>query len=155
MKKRNGNEQAFEYSYNINDACEKYSHDLLEFFKNALDGLVDEQVYFYEKKMMTMLMDQLKENEMRDVEGNVISKSVLKDLLKGFFRYKNTEQISALVKMAEEDSNAEGSRIEYLSLFLEEHEDSPDSFLNTIKMYIREERLNYANQIKEMLTSNR
>ena len=138
MKKRNNNEQAYEYSYNINDACEKYSHDLLEFFKNTLDGLVDEQIFFYEKKMMTMLMDQLKENEMKDVEGNVISKSVLKDMLRGFFRYKNSEQITALVKMAEEDSNADGSRIEYLSLFLDEHEESPDSFLNIIKQYIRE-----------------
>lgn len=67
--KKKYNNDAFEYSYNINDACEKYSNDVTEFFQHALQGVTDEQVYFYEKKMINILMDLLKENEMRDVEG--------------------------------------------------------------------------------------
>lgn len=67
--KKKYNNDAFEYSYNINDACYKYSTDLTEFFNQALQGAIDEQVYFYDKKMMNILMDFLKENEMKDIEG--------------------------------------------------------------------------------------
>ncbi|RNA16687.1 Translin-associated factor X-interacting 1 [Brachionus plicatilis] len=152
LKKKYIND-AFEYSYNVNDACEKYSTDLTEFFQHALQGFSDEQVYFYEKKMMNILLDFLKENEMRDIEGNVISKSVLKEVLRSFFRSKNMEHLNEVIQAAEQDSSSvDGSRIEYLSLFAEENEDNSNSFLNMVKKFIKEERLNFANQISDSLS---
>lgn len=66
------------------------------------------------------------------------------------------EQLNEVIQAAEQDSSSvDGSRIEYQSLFSEELEDNPNSFLNIIKKFIREERLHFASQILQNLTTER
>lgn len=66
------------------------------------------------------------------------------------------EQLNDVIQTAEQDSSSvDGSRIEYLSLFSDEHEDNPNSFLNIIKKFIKEERINFASQILQNLNGER
>lgn len=66
------------------------------------------------------------------------------------------EQLNEVVQAAEQDSSSvDGSRIEYLSLFSEDHEDNQNSFLSVVKKFIKEERLNFANLILDNLSGNR
>lgn len=80
-------------------------------------------------------------------------RTVFRDILKGMFKHKNNEQINSLLKATEDESNSnDGSKIEYAPLFVEDNE---DHFLSLFKSFIKEERLGFANEIKESLASNR
>jgi len=67
LKKHHPND-AFDYSYTVHSSFEKYpQNELIQFFSGVLSEKVDEELYFYENKVIAELFEGLKKAEIENV----------------------------------------------------------------------------------------
>lgn len=72
FKKRFPSDQmAFEWCYNLNDACERYLHnENIQFFKHVLTEQLDEEIYHHERLVLTDLLESLSEIEAKEAKSD-------------------------------------------------------------------------------------
>ena len=62
---------AFEWCYNLNDACERYLHnENIQFFKHVLTEQLDEEIYHHERLVLTDLLESLSEIEAKEAKSD-------------------------------------------------------------------------------------
>ena len=62
-------QMAFEWCYNLNDACEKYLHnENIQFFKGVLNNQIDEQIYYHERHILSDLLTVLMDIETKEAK---------------------------------------------------------------------------------------
>ncbi|XP_074645033.1 translin-associated factor X-interacting protein 1-like [Tubulanus polymorphus] len=151
LKRIFGLEQmVIEWGYNLHDACERYAHDeRLGTFYGILTGDVDEEVYHSQVNMMSQLADHLKKTDNENGGQNFLTKDNFKTALQQFFPDTNEETVTAFIQAAEQELDAkEMENIEYLNLFMVDDEGRTGLFLDEIKKQLRQDRMNYIDEIK-------
>lgn len=119
------NQLAYEWCYNLNDACERYpNNQTLAIFHGVLNGKIDEEIYHHERRLYMQLLQHLidvenKEGYSEDT-ADTLSNSSFTNALKDFFKFKTHQDIELLVKAAEEELDVKkDQRISYRMLIAE------------------------------------
>ena len=91
---------------------------------------------------------------------DTISKAGFQESVRSIFKYlskKTTDFTESLVKVVEEELNMDASnaRIEYKQLFVEDFKEKHGLFINALRACFKEERLTFANKLRETIGSRR
>jgi len=140
---------AYEWGYNLHDACSRYSHDpAIGLFNGVISGTMDENLYYDHMKTVEKLSNAV-------IEGSNTERSIpadkFKSVLKQCFPWKSDEAIESLMDAATKDNGSNEGDIEHKNLFAEDSEGLHGEFLKEIESQEKAERMIYIDEIDEKL----
>ncbi|KAK6185214.1 hypothetical protein SNE40_007497 [Patella caerulea] len=142
-----------EWAYNLHDACQRYTHDEnIGLFFRVLTGEMDEEVYHRQLQVVHQLMTHLLKKDMENGNQGTLSKDDFKEGLKEFLVGVEEDALTVLLKAAETELDAnDTANLEYKNLFTEDDEGKTGPFLEEIRKWCRQQKLEFVNEIKENL----
>lgn len=142
-----------EWAYNLHDACQKYSSDeLVGLFWGVLENNVDEEIYHDQMTKIEQLLNQLTSIDVEKGNPGKITKNELISGIQTVLPNVDEESMAALVKGAELELDAQNvEEIDYKEMFKEDDEGRFGPFLDEVLKWMKQDRLNFGEEVKQKL----
>lgn len=143
-----------EWGYNLEDACTRYAHDeMIGLFQGVLSGEIDEEVYHGTMEQIEQLMATYNKIDFDKGNPGKVTKDELRQGLKEVFPTIDPEMIVAIITAAEVELDArDKDEVEYQEMFKEDDEGRTGPFLDEVRKWIKQEKNNYAEDVKQQLS---
>lgn len=143
-----------EWGYNLEDACTRYAHDeMIGLFQGVLSNEVDEEVYHGMMEQIEQLLSAYNKIDLEKGNPGKITKEELRQGLKEIYPTIDPETIVAIISAAEIELDAKDTdEIDYQEMFKEDDEGRTGPFLDEVRKWMKQEKLNYVEDIKLQLT---
>ncbi|XP_029464678.1 translin-associated factor X-interacting protein 1 [Rhinatrema bivittatum] len=149
LQKKYG-DSATEWIYSIYETCRLYITDnFMHLFYNILTGQVDESVYLALRSLSDSLLREL--NMIDITNSGIVTNEQLSLALKTTFPLKTVNQIQDLTYAAEVHLSTSEDKINYKAILTDDEEVKPDSIIAVIWKQYFQEKIDYLNELKNIL----
>lgn len=142
-----------EWGYNLEDACTRYAHDeMIGLFRAVLSNETDEEVYHGTMEQIEELMTAFNKIDLNKGNSGKITKEELRQGLKEVFPLIDPESIVAVITAAEVELDAKDTdEVNYQEMFKEDDEGRTGPFLDEVRKWMKQDKMNYVEDIKQQL----
>ncbi|XP_075433249.1 translin-associated factor X-interacting protein 1 isoform X3 [Ascaphus truei] len=149
LQKRFG-DSAIEWSYGVHETCKVHiTNDRMYLFYNILMGQVDEEVYHALIHAYSHLLSELVNAD--GANSGLLSREQFSLQLRNAFPLKSADEFRELLGIAESQIKTDDDSIPYKSLFTEDEEGTPSSFLAALTNQFAEEKREYLKELGNKL----
>ncbi|XP_076449888.1 translin-associated factor X-interacting protein 1-like isoform X1 [Babylonia areolata] len=142
-----------EWGYNLHDACQRYAHDdAIGLFWKVLNDQADEEVFHQQLHLIHGILTELTKADME--QGNVgkLPRPLFQSTLEAALPGIEEEAMTTIMNAADTElDQKDAPDIDYKNLFTEDDEGRTGPFLDEVKTWLKQQKDQYMQEIKDQL----